>query len=113
MYVSGDKFSQGCGGQSHPDPSHDSKRGIFRGQYQYVSYPQPAGGNDYNLEHPMGGLGHAVPKSLPRTAVAEIFEETDTTFLSDPMILSHSQNLPKTNSCSWRRAVTDSGEWQV
>jgi hypothetical protein len=87
------------------------------------SIPRPvciatAGGNDYRIsvnirEHPIGGLGHTVPKSWPRAAVAEIFERTDTTFLSDPISLLLSRNSLRARACSWRRAVTDSADWQV
>jgi hypothetical protein len=76
-----------------------------------------AGGNDYRIgirdvEHQISHLGLTMPIAWPRAAVAETFERADTTPLSDLNILSLSRNLLKACACSWRRAVTDSTDWQ-
>ena len=61
----------------------------------------------------MGGLGHTVPKSLPRAAMSEILERTNTTFLIDLVILLLSRSPLNARVCSWRRSVMDSADWQV
>jgi hypothetical protein len=76
-----------------------------------------AGGKDYQIcirvvEHPTSGLRHTMPIAWPMVAVAETLERTDTTLLSDLVILSFPRKSVNACACSWRRAVTESTDWQ-
>ena len=74
------------------------------------SIPRPvciayAGGNGYrkevrDVEHATGELGYTMVKCRPRASEAETLERTDTTLLSDLMILSLSPNSLKVRAFS-------------